>query len=153
MPRSINTKRAALEALCWLCCILAVHSRRGPPLHVSKHVFKLLQPVQPSAFRPSAIGSHVSKHVFKLLHLILCPTLPLVTERRVLARFEYPHQQLQATERKEGVYISFMSSRERSEEHTSALQSRQYLVCRLMLENHITLYLEFCLRLELYQYK
>src|SRR3712207_8192931 len=87
------------------------------------------------------------------LPIFLCPTLPLVTERRVLARLEHPHQQLQATERKEGVYISFMSSRERSEEHTSALQSRQYLVCRLMLENHITLYLEFCLRLELYQYK
>src|SRR3712207_8101389 len=29
----------------------------------------------------------------------------------------------------------------RSEEHTSELQSRQYLVCRLLLENNIVLYL------------
>src|SRR3712207_7569767 len=27
---------------------------------------------------------------------------------------------------------------QRSEEHTSELQSRQYLVCRLLLENHIS---------------
>src|SRR3712207_8847276 len=29
----------------------------------------------------------------------------------------------------------------RSEEHTSELQSRQYLVCRLLLEKHLTRYL------------
>src|SRR3712207_6905410 len=31
--------------------------------------------------------------------------------------------------------ICVSKSRERSEEHTSELQSRQYLVCRLLLEN------------------
>src|SRR3712207_6894499 len=34
-------------------------------------------------------------------------------------------------------------SRERSEEHTSELQSRQYLVCRLLLEKKITQYIRF----------
>src|SRR3712207_8927370 len=32
------------------------------------------------------------------------------------------------------IYIVHVSNRERSEEHTSELQSRQYLVCRLLLE-------------------
>src|SRR3712207_8874931 len=34
-----------------------------------------------------------------------------------------------------GAMDVMMSGRERSEEHTSELQSRQYLVCRLLLEN------------------
>src|SRR3712207_8562538 len=33
----------------------------------------------------------------------------------------------------------------RSEEHTSELQSRQYLVCRLLLEKNNTTYCFFCL--------
>src|SRR3712207_8163306 len=33
------------------------------------------------------------------------------------------------------------SEAERSEEHTSELQSRQYLVCRLLLEKKITLFI------------
>src|SRR3712207_8975104 len=33
---------------------------------------------------------------------------------------------------------------ERSEEHTSELQSRQYLVCRLLLEKKKTFYSEMC---------
>src|SRR3712207_8224843 len=35
--------------------------------------------------------------------------------------------------------FSFVASVERSEEHTSELQSRQYLVCRLLLEKKITM--------------
>src|SRR3712207_7454803 len=45
---------------------------------------------------------------------------PLLTAREVVAIFP---RQLQKT-----------ASRSRSEEHTSELQSRQYLVCRLLLE-------------------
>src|SRR3712207_8550189 len=37
-------------------------------------------------------------------------------------------------------------SAERSEEHTSELQSRQYLVCRLLLEKKKTIYVETCLQ-------
>src|SRR3712207_6941999 len=33
-------------------------------------------------------------------------------------------------------------SKERSEEHTSELQSRQYLVCRLLLEKKKTMYIQ-----------
>src|SRR3712207_6550922 len=35
---------------------------------------------------------------------------------------------------KQGGFLSFVTKRLRSEEHTSELQSRQYLVCRLLLE-------------------
>src|SRR5258707_7835166 len=35
--------------------------------------------------------------------------------------------------------VNFRRSKERSEEHTSELQSRQYLVCRLLLEKKKTL--------------
>src|SRR3712207_7879404 len=35
------------------------------------------------------------------------------------------------------VYISYFTAAARSEEHTSELQSRQYLVCRLLLEKKI----------------
>src|SRR3712207_7462983 len=35
-----------------------------------------------------------------------------------------------------------VATRGRSEEHTSELQSRQYLVCRLLLEKTITTYLD-----------
>src|SRR3712207_7962750 len=35
--------------------------------------------------------------------------------------------------------------RPRSEEHTSELQSRQYLVCRLLLDKKNSLHLPFCL--------
>src|SRR3712207_7569654 len=36
-------------------------------------------------------------------------------------------------------YIYYFSDNKRSEEHTSELQSRQYLVCRLLLEKKISL--------------
>src|SRR3712207_7585600 len=40
----------------------------------------------------------------------------------------------------EGVWAFIERYRERSEEHTSELQSRQYLVCRLLLEKKKLLY-------------
>src|SRR3712207_8719652 len=35
------------------------------------------------------------------------------------------------------IFVTFASIAKRSEEHTSELQSRQYLVCRLLLEKNI----------------
>src|SRR3712207_8015763 len=40
-------------------------------------------------------------------------------------------------------WFAWLSSRHRSEEHTSELQSRQYLVCRLLLEKKKTLFLSY----------
>src|SRR3712207_8255060 len=39
-----------------------------------------------------------------------------------------------------GLVYHYFGSKERSEEHTSELQSRQYLVCRLLLEKKNTIY-------------
>src|SRR3712207_8825782 len=40
-------------------------------------------------------------------------------------------------------WIGFTESGQRSEEHTSELQSRQYLVCRLLLEKKKNIYYSF----------
>src|SRR3712207_8579584 len=68
------------------------------------------------------------------------PTTPLPQRGTVWA----PPRSLAATR---SISIDFSSSRYRSEEHTSELQSRQYLVCRLLLEkkkkhhhNHMCIY-------------
>src|SRR3712207_7036370 len=42
--------------------------------------------------------------------------------------------QIGAWSRARGIDVSFVTQPPRSEEHTSELQSRQYLVCRLLLE-------------------
>src|SRR3712207_8329546 len=42
---------------------------------------------------------------------------------------------------REGVPDAFVTAQTRSEEHTSELQSRQYLVCRLLLEKKKNFYL------------
>src|SRR5438445_3685759 len=44
----------------------------------------------------------------------------------------------------EGAWNAELDRLERSEEHTSELQSRQYLVCRLLLEKKNTLYKANC---------
>src|SRR3712207_8028441 len=47
----------------------------------------------------------------------------------------------------DGLQIGLVNVARRSEEHTSELQSRQYLVCRLLLEkkNKITIYRQLCI--------
>src|SRR3712207_6940967 len=65
-----------------------------------------------------------------------------VRRRRLHPRQPRPRRDLR---RGEGEGVRARDVRERSEEHTSELQSRQYLVCRLLLEKknhslrHITL--------------
>src|SRR3712207_8332956 len=50
-----------------------------------------------------------------------------------------------AVERGAGRAVRQRAVRQRSEEHTSELQSRQYLVCRLLLENKANIYFDvFC---------
>src|SRR3712207_7216491 len=54
--------------------------------------------------------------------------------RAILARGRPPRRTAGSTGRPARTWIDRPSRRERSEEHTSELQSRQYLVCRLLLE-------------------
>src|SRR3712207_8146114 len=54
---------------------------------------------------------------------------PLQVRLVVLVPAEQKHLRRLGLERRQGVVV-----RPRSEEHTSELQSRQYLVCRLLLE-------------------
>src|SRR3712207_8289503 len=55
------------------------------------------------------------------------------------ARFH--HQPVDQTARRTGIRVrdAVAAHQARSEEHTSELQSRQYLVCRLLLEKKITI--------------
>src|SRR3712207_6930173 len=57
---------------------------------------------------------------------------------RVLPDDEHPDVGERAGEGPQHVRPGRTSSRRRSEEHTSELQSRQYLVCRLLLEKKKT---------------
>src|SRR3712207_8875533 len=50
------------------------------------------------------------------------------------ARMQQGAVELQRSDVQEQVVVDFSSPNVRSEEHTSELQSRQYLVCRLLLE-------------------
>src|SRR3712207_7983191 len=61
------------------------------------------------------------------------PRQPRAAARRG-ARLRGPGARLRAVRRDRGVGMSTALIEERSEEHTSELQSRQYLVCRLLLE-------------------
>src|SRR3712207_7859561 len=64
------------------------------------------------------------------------------TVRRGVAIRTVPKE---GTEVERGTRVRLFVSKGRSEEHTSELQSRQYLVCRLLLENKKTssLYISF----------
>src|SRR3712207_6918189 len=57
---------------------------------------------------------------------------------RVLRRADSPSARSQRREGRGGVSPGELGRGARSEEHTSELQSRQYLVCRLLLEKKIT---------------
>src|SRR3712207_7500007 len=50
------------------------------------------------------------------------------------AYFNHAKSLLESEDRHPRVLMQVFQRRERSEEHTSELQSRQYLVCRLLLE-------------------
>src|SRR3712207_7083905 len=74
---------------------------------------------------------HVGQEVAELLGLLLYPEVAV--ELGIAQGLPYLHPygwQLRRVERLELVVLV----EERSEEHTSELQSRQYLVCRLLLE-------------------
>src|SRR3712207_7502561 len=69
------------------------------------------------------------------------PVAIVVRHRDVGSLVAHPHRQLVDDEQLAGVAgevlgqaLAELGRRRRSEEHTSELQSRQYLVCRLLLE-------------------
>src|SRR3712207_8625249 len=66
----------------------------------------------------------------------LCRSQPILEAVTTTARVA---EQRRALPDAPGVYLFRDGKRRRSEEHTSELQSRQYLVCRLPLENKNTL--------------
>src|SRR5947209_9523527 len=65
--------------------------------------------------------------LFPYTTLFRSSVTPKVRAIRVCTNHSYSHRRARAVSR-------IASSRVRSEEHTSELQSRQYLVCRLLLE-------------------
>src|SRR3712207_7263024 len=74
-------------------------------------------------------------------------TLCVILGRERAAPIAQAHVQI--TVRSECEVAAVMVSERRSEEHTSELQSRQYLVCRLLLEKKQSLpYLIFLLHLD-----
>src|SRR3712207_8402977 len=64
----------------------------------------------------------------------LSPVLPYPSDRPVQQRPGHRPQAGVGGQPPEGVGQAVVLARLRSEEHTSELQSRQYLVCRLLLE-------------------
>src|SRR3712207_6925048 len=75
--------------------------------------------------------------------VVLTPSVVVAALRaaRLVARDEHRHA-LREQERREEVSLLPRAHRvHRSEEHTSELQSRQYLVCRLLLEKKNTTYI------------
>src|SRR3712207_8071861 len=61
------------------------------------------------------------------------------------ARTSQPPANARATERRSSLRTRSARTSRRSEEHTSELQSRQYLVCRLLLEKkNLRLYPRVC---------
>src|SRR3712207_8715541 len=66
--------------------------------------------------------------LFRSVELALDPVRPVVQARRVLERRAHHRR-----DRQRRVRLG-ERAHERSEEHTSELQSRQYIVCRLLLE-------------------
>src|SRR3712207_7248689 len=77
---------------------------------------------------PDALPISIARLTATLL--LPTPPLPLVTAMTVARRRSAPPTAVVAAAAPAGV---------RSEEHTSELQSRQYLVCRLLLEKKKTL--------------
>src|SRR3712207_8016603 len=75
-------------------------------------------------FRSRAFGDKLNESNFKIVPHITSPAadirLAIVGLTVVTSAF--------------GILLNFCTKIERSEEHTSELQSRQYLVCRLLLE-------------------
>src|SRR3712207_8545150 len=57
-----------------------------------------------------------------------------ITERSILKRYLHSHDHCSIIHNSQEVEATQIFMDARSEEHTSELQSRQYLVCRLLLE-------------------
>src|SRR5947209_16898750 len=132
----------------YLLACPAVNLRRGDPSHRAR------RPHAPSNGPPRRAGERSPRRpqtmndVTRLLSAIKRgdpraaeELLPLVYDElrrladRKLAR-EKPGQTLQATALVHEAYLRLVGPGGRSEEHTSELQSRQYLVCRLLLEKN-----------------
>src|SRR3712207_8217419 len=78
---------------------------------------------EPSAMHVATIGLDLAKHVFQV-HGVDAEGRPVLRKR--LRRSEV------------AAFFAALPPCLRSEEHTSELQSRQYLVCRLLLEKKNT---------------
>src|SRR3712207_7498893 len=70
---------------------------------------------------------------------------PNVEVARVLARRAQEVLDVDRAEDVVEVFLVDWVARVRSEEHTSELQSRQYLVCRLLLEKKKKIYITLCI--------
>src|SRR3712207_9018716 len=70
----------------------------------------------------------------------------VLAESGVVAEVVQAGHELGARGRTQGLGVTLLETH-RSEEHTSELQSRQYLVCRLLLENKKTSHSERATRL------
>src|SRR3712207_7194875 len=60
------------------------------------------------------------------------------SDRKASGPSEPPHESSRQRQSRRLVHVGGQRFRDRSEEHTSELQSRQYLVCRLLLEKKKT---------------
>src|SRR3989442_4119512 len=82
-------------------------------------------------FRSLRIGSRVPCHLPERITPELCAILKRYHPLYINTHFNHPDELTPAA-------VQALGRGERSEEHTSELQSRPHLVCRLLLENKNT---------------
>src|SRR3712207_9082836 len=78
-----------------------------------------------------ADGQHDPKEMHRLVEPLLTGGVDMVQGSRILGSFEVESSVRMYGVRVFATLLSTLSRTKRSEEHTSELQSRQYLVCRL----------------------